>query len=62
MFHVGDEWLEFFYDELKPWVHYIPVKPDLSDAKELLEFAKENDKIVKEIALRYALLYHQFNY
>lgn len=52
VFHVGDEWLEFFYDELKPWVHYIPVKQDLSDAKELLEFAKENDKVAKEIALR----------
>lgn len=52
MFHVGDEWLEFFYDALKPWVHYIPVNQNLSDAQELLEFAKENDKLVKEIALR----------
>uniref|UniRef100_A0A8C0GJV3 Protein O-glucosyltransferase 1 n=1 Tax=Chelonoidis abingdonii TaxID=106734 RepID=A0A8C0GJV3_CHEAB len=31
VFHVGEEWLEFFYPQLKPWVHYIPVKPDLSD-------------------------------
>jgi protein glucosyltransferase len=25
VFHVGDEWLEFFYPTLHPWVHYIPV-------------------------------------
>ncbi len=53
VFHVGSDWLEFFYDELLPWVHYIPVKPDLSDARELLEFAIENDQIAKEIAERY---------
>jgi len=52
VFHVGDEWLEFFYNELKPWVHYIPVKQDLSDARELIEFAMNNDKAAQEIAER----------
>lgn len=52
VFHVGDEWLEFFYPAMKPWVHYIPVKKDLSDARELLLFAKDNDDVVKEIAER----------
>ncbi|CAL9698597.1 unnamed protein product [Knipowitschia caucasica] len=52
VFHVGDEWQEFFYPQLKPWVHYIPVKQDLSDVKVLLHFAKENDAIVQDIALR----------
>ncbi|KAG8004597.1 Protein O-glucosyltransferase 1 [Nibea albiflora] len=33
VFHVGDEWQEFFYPQLKPWVHYIPVKQDLSDLR-----------------------------
>ncbi|CAL1278037.1 unnamed protein product [Larinioides sclopetarius] len=28
VFHVGDEWVEFFYHRLKPWVHYIPVATD----------------------------------
>ena len=36
MFQVGDEWLEFFYTALKPWVHYIPVRTDLSDARYIL--------------------------
>lgn len=52
VFHVGDDWLEFFYPAMKPWVHYIPVKQDLSDVKELLEFAQENDDVVHEIAKR----------
>ncbi|MGH0161908.1 UNVERIFIED_CONTAM: hypothetical protein FKN15_042446 [Acipenser sinensis] len=58
VFHVGDEWLEFFYPQLKPWVHYIPVKQDLSDLRELLQFVKENDNIAQEIAKRgYVLVY-----
>ncbi|XP_053471717.1 protein O-glucosyltransferase 1 isoform X2 [Ictalurus furcatus] len=52
VFHVGEEWLEFFYPQLKPWVHYIPVKQDLSDLRELLQFVKENDKAAEAIALR----------
>ncbi|XP_034533891.1 protein O-glucosyltransferase 1 [Notolabrus celidotus] len=52
VFHVGDEWQEFFYPQLKPWVHYVPIKQDLSDLRELLQFVKENDAIAKEIATR----------
>ena len=33
VFHVGDEWLEFFYRALKPWVHYIPVDTDLHNVR-----------------------------
>jgi len=33
VFQVGDDWQEFFYRALKPWVHYIPVRSDLSDAR-----------------------------
>ncbi|KAJ8352484.1 hypothetical protein SKAU_G00239600 [Synaphobranchus kaupii] len=52
VFHVGEEWLEFFYPQLRPWVHYIPVKQDLSDLRELLQFVKENDGIAQEVARR----------
>ncbi|XP_037277396.2 O-glucosyltransferase rumi homolog [Rhipicephalus microplus] len=50
--HVGDEWLEFFYPQLKPWVHYVPVSVDLNEVEELLEFAMDNDEVVREIAER----------
>lgn len=52
VFHVGNEWLEFFYPAMKAWVHYIPVKQDLSDVKELLEFAIANDDVAEQIAER----------
>lgn len=52
VFHVGNDWLEFFYTALKPWVHYVPVRQDLRDARELIEFALENDSVVREIARR----------
>ncbi|XP_059183642.1 protein O-glucosyltransferase 1 [Centropristis striata] len=52
VFHVGDEWQEFFYPQLKPWVHYVPVRQDLSDLRELLQFVKENDAVAEEIATR----------
>ncbi|XP_060067840.1 protein O-glucosyltransferase 1-like [Ylistrum balloti] len=52
VYHVGEEWLEFFYPALKPWVHYIPVRQDLTDVQDLLEFAKQNDDVVKKIADR----------
>ncbi|KAM7439851.1 Protein O-glucosyltransferase 1 [Porites harrisoni] len=52
VFHVGDEWLEFFYRALKPWVHYIPVDTDLHNVRDLLEFAKANDDVAKAMAER----------
>lgn len=36
-------WYEWYYDILKPWVHYVPVKRDLSDLVEKIEWLKEND-------------------
>ncbi|GAV02866.1 hypothetical protein RvY_13378 [Ramazzottius varieornatus] len=52
VFHVGQDWVEFFYSALKPWVHFVPVKNDISDVEELLEFAKDNDGLVRQIADR----------
>lgn len=54
VFHVGDEWQEFFYKSLKPWVHYIPVdsKSKPEDLKALLEFFKTHQDLAQEIAER----------
>ncbi|XP_065912123.1 protein O-glucosyltransferase 1-like [Dysidea avara] len=52
VFHVGEDWIEFFYPQLKPWVHYIPVRQDLSDFEELLAFVMEKDSLAKDIAER----------
>lgn len=33
VFHVGNEWMEFFYPVMKPWVHYIPLSSDLAEVE-----------------------------
>ncbi|KAL1130279.1 hypothetical protein AAG570_013217 [Ranatra chinensis] len=52
VFHVGNEWQEFFYEALKPWVHYIPIPPDASEDtyRFLLRFFMEHDKLGFNIA------------
>lgn len=52
VFHVGDEWLEFFYTSLKPWIHYVPVEANArkEKIKELLEFTVLHDDVAQKIA------------
>jgi hypothetical protein len=40
----------WFYKELIPWKHYIPLEKDLSDLQEKLLWALHHDREVKEIA------------
>ena len=50
VFKQDSGYYEHFYKELQPWVHYVPVKNDLSDLVEMIEWAKKNDKEAKKIA------------
>jgi len=52
VFHVGSDWLEFFYPALKPWVHYIPVPSNAGEQEifHILEFVKEHQDLAKGIA------------
>ncbi|KAK7023863.1 CAP10 domain-containing protein [Favolaschia claudopus] len=43
---------EFFSDWLKPYEHYIPVKIDLSDLTEKVEWARQNDEEARAIQMR----------
>ncbi|XP_064550012.1 O-glucosyltransferase rumi [Drosophila montana] len=54
VFHVGDEWQEFFYHQLKPWVHYVPLHsyPSQEEYEELLTYFKNHDSLAQEIAQR----------
>lgn len=40
-------WVDYL---LKPWKHYIPVKSDLSNLEEMVNWCKENDSKAKKIA------------
>lgn len=44
------DYYEHYYHRLTPWVHYVPVKRDLSDLIEKVEWAKANDEMAKTIA------------
>ncbi|XP_068428191.1 protein O-glucosyltransferase 2 isoform X3 [Clinocottus analis] len=41
---------EHFYNELQPWEHYIPVRADLGDLLEKIQWARDHDKEAKKIA------------
>ncbi|XP_072899756.1 protein O-glucosyltransferase 3 isoform X1 [Hemitrygon akajei] len=44
------KYYEHFYKSLKPWIHYIPVKRDLSDLIEKIKWVKDNDAEAQKIA------------
>ena len=52
VFHVGDDWYEFYYSGMKPWLHYIPVPSDASvdELEDLILFAQNYPAISEEIA------------
>ncbi|CAD6994429.1 unnamed protein product [Ceratitis capitata] len=52
VFHVGDEWNEFFYFALKPWVHYVPIKsyPSAEEIESIIHFFQDNDDLAREIS------------
>lgn len=49
LFLVERKWIEYFYEDLKPYIHYIPVKEDLSDLIEKLDWAENHYKEAKQI-------------
>jgi hypothetical protein len=42
--------IQYYYDELIPWKHYIPVQHNLSDIEDKILWAKKHDKQAQEIA------------
>lgn len=52
LFIVEDDWEEFFSRDLEPFIHYIPVKRDLSDLIKQLDWAESHEDEAQEIAKR----------
>jgi hypothetical protein len=42
--------IQWYYHTLKPNIHYLPVRENLEDLTEKVEFLKNNDQIAKQIA------------
>jgi hypothetical protein len=41
---------QWYYDELQPWQHFVPVEADLSDLREKIDWCRAHDKRCAEIA------------
>ena len=41
---------QWFYDELIPWEHYVPVAHDLSDLLEKIDWLREHDDEARRIS------------
>lgn len=51
VFKQDSPYYEHFYKDLKKWKHFIPVKRDLSDLVEKLEWASTHDEEAHNIAV-----------
>ena len=48
IFKQESQYYEHFYHQTEPWKHYVPLKDDVSDIEEKLNWALEHDKEVHE--------------
>ncbi len=44
------EWIQWFFPAMKPWVHYVPLKDDLSDTLERYHWLESHDDEARIIA------------
>lgn len=49
MFKQHSSNIQWYYGQLHPYIHYIPLKSDISDLLEKLQWAQENDQEVQNI-------------
>ena len=50
LFHHETPAMDWFYDEIQPFVHYIPVEMDLSNLREQYEWAQAHPEEAQKIA------------
>jgi hypothetical protein len=54
------QWKMWYYKFLEPWIHYVPVKEDLSDLKERILWCRANDGKCQKIAANAKEFYAKF--
>ena len=57
---VTSDYKLWFSNKLEPYVHYIPIKKDLSDLIKQIEWCKKNDKICEKIAKNAMIFYKKY--
>lgn len=56
------DWRQWYCDSVEPWVHFVPIKSDLSDLAEKIEWCREHDQECREIAVRGNAFAKSLNY
>lgn len=51
VFKQHSNYYEHFYGDLEPGVHYIPIRADLGDLVEKINWARQNDDLVRQIGI-----------
>ena len=57
---VESEWEIWYSNKLKPYIHYVPIKKDLSDLIDQIKWCKNNDEKCKNIAKNAFDFYNNF--
>mmetsp|Transcript_30513 Transcript_30513/g.63825 ORF Transcript_30513/g.63825 Transcript_30513/m.63825 type:complete len:132 (+) Transcript_30513:110-505(+) len=50
LFHHVTSSKDYFHDDLIPWIHFIPVNEDLSNLREMYDWAEANSEKAKKIS------------
>lgn len=57
---VDSPWKMWYKDMIKPYVHYVPVKGDLSDIIDIIQWCRDNDDKCEEIASNAREFYNRY--
>ena len=57
---VDSKWKIWYRELLKPYIHYVPIKADLSNILEIVKWCKKNDKKCEQIAENARIFYEKY--
>jgi hypothetical protein len=58
IFKTDSNWVQWFYDDYRPWTHYIPINDDFSDIQEKFKWCEEHQSQCEEIVKNAKQLFH----
>ena len=59
IFKSDSNWVQWFYNDYKAWIHYIPIKDDFSDIQEKFHWCEENQEKCEIIINNAKQLFHE---
>lgn len=63
IFKTDSNWVQWFYEYYKPWVHYIPINDDFSNLQEMYQWTERHPEECKQMIQECKKLFkHVYNY